>query len=103
MGRGAGGGGSRKSSKDRSLKPPGNAISETLNSKMSLAASVLKNLCLNLVRVPKPPTIHYQPTTSELFDSANSMLLHGTKFARNFLKTSKFLNVEFATRQMMIG
>ena len=28
------------------LKTPGNRVSETLNSKMSLDASVLKNLCL---------------------------------------------------------
>ena len=43
-----------------------------------------------LARVPKPPTIHYQPTASKLFDSPNSMLLYGTKFARNFSKTSTF-------------
>ena len=28
-----------------------------------------------LARVPKPPTIHYQSTTSKLFDSPNNMLL----------------------------
>ena len=32
-----------------------------------------------LARVPKPPTIHYQPTASKRFDSPNSMLLYGTK------------------------
>ena len=35
---------------------------------MSLDASALKNI-LPLVRVPKPPTIHYQPATWKLFDS----------------------------------
>ena len=38
--------GSRKSAKDRSLKPPGNVISETLNFKISLDALALKDLCL---------------------------------------------------------
>ena len=41
------------------LKISGNAISETLNFKMSLDASALKNLYgLPLVRVPKLPTIY---------------------------------------------
>ena len=44
------------------LKTSGNAISETLISQMSLHASALKKL-VPLVRVPKPPTIHYQPVT----------------------------------------
>ena len=50
------------------MNTPGNAISETLIFKMSLDASALKNL-VPLVRVPKPPTIHYQPATSKRSDS----------------------------------
>ena len=43
-------------------KSPGNAISETLIFKMSLDAPALKKL-VTLVRLPKPPTIHYHPAT----------------------------------------
>ena len=49
-----------------------------------------------LVRVPKPPTIHYQP--------AGSILLYGIKFASVFReKYLEIVKVEIATRQMMIG
>ena len=45
------------------LNTPENAISETLNFKMSLDVTALKNLRA-LVRVPKLPTIHsYLPAT----------------------------------------
>ena len=40
------------------LKTPGTTISETLNFKMSLDASLVP-----LVRVPKPSAIRYQPAT----------------------------------------
>ena len=84
---------------------PGNAISETLNFK-NVPRCLGPQELVPLARVPKPPTIHYQPTTSKLFDSPNNMLLYGSKSAQNFSKTSKFLSVEFSTRQineMMIG
>ena len=44
------------------LKTPGNAISKTLNFKMSLECLGPQEL-VPLVEVPKPPTIRYQPAT----------------------------------------
>ena len=54
------------------LKIPANAISDTRIFKMFLDASAPQEL-VPLVRVPKPPTIHYQPAIKKCFDSPESL------------------------------
>ena len=54
------------------LKTPANAISDTRIFKMFPNASAPQELVL-LVRVPKPPTIHYQPAIKKCFDSPESL------------------------------
>ena len=45
------------------LSTPGNAISETLNFKNNVPRCLNPQELVPLVRVPNPPSIHYQPAT----------------------------------------
>ena len=54
------------------LKTPGNAISETLKFQ-NVPRCLSPQELVPLVRVPKPPTIHYQPATQKLFDSPEQL------------------------------